>query len=263
MIGAPAPLSRLPQISELMRSESCQSGPRSNKTTFLPARVSTAANTAPAAPAPTIAASTFSSAMSPAPLRQDMRHVRNIDARKAFDGAVDHVDRIVAQHRVDEALRRPFPAFELALAQRIDERPLRRGIKRRIAALVLRLARTIDAGERRAVEICIRRAHFRDPQAQQRMRRRLRQLLIHEMGDAVRARPDRQRLADRFERLDFVRLEHLERHALGAGLPRREPDLASCDREEKRPQASAPDEIPPSKLRHRALLPECLLPYLK
>src|SRR5579871_1773991 len=107
MIGAPAPLSRLPQISELMRSDSCQSGPRSNSTTFLPARVSTAANTAPAAPAPTIATSTFSSAILPAPLRQDVRHVRNIDPRKALDGAVDHINRIVAQHRIDKALLRP------------------------------------------------------------------------------------------------------------------------------------------------------------
>src|ERR1700688_711804 len=109
-------------MSELIRSESCQSGPCSSSTTFLPARVSTAANTAPAAPAPTMTASTFSSAaMSPAPLRQDMGHVGNPEPRQAFDGAVDHIDRVVAQGPVDQCLRGSLPALELALAQPIDE----------------------------------------------------------------------------------------------------------------------------------------------
>src|SRR5215471_17724584 len=102
-------------MSELMRSESCQSGPCSITTTFLPARVSTAANTAPA---PTMTASTFSNvAMSPAPLREDVRHVGHAEARKALDRAVDHVDRVVAQHAVNRRLRRPLPALELGLAQ--------------------------------------------------------------------------------------------------------------------------------------------------
>src|SRR5580704_2517071 len=116
MMGAPLPLRRRPQMSELMRSVSCQSGPRSSSTTFLPARVSTAANTAPAAPAPTMTASTFSSAMSPAPFGQDMGHVGNAEPREAFDRAVDHIDRVVAQGAVDGALRGSLPAFELALA---------------------------------------------------------------------------------------------------------------------------------------------------
>src|SRR5215813_12881477 len=113
---------RLAQMSELMRSESFQSGPRSITTTFLPARVSTAANTAPAAPAPTMTASTFSNvAMSPAPLREDVRHVGHAEAGKALDRAVDHVDRVVAQHGVDGRLRRSLPALELALTQAGDE----------------------------------------------------------------------------------------------------------------------------------------------
>src|SRR3984893_18013846 len=103
MMGAPPPLRRRPQMSELMRSESCQSGPCSSSTTFLPARVSTAAKTAPAAPAPTMTASTFSSvAISPPPLGQDVRHVRNREPREAFDGAVDDIDGVVAHDAVDE-----------------------------------------------------------------------------------------------------------------------------------------------------------------
>ena len=41
--GPPAGFTRRPQMSELMRSESCQSGPCSSTTTFLPALASTAA----------------------------------------------------------------------------------------------------------------------------------------------------------------------------------------------------------------------------
>src|SRR5258708_8749829 len=120
-MGAPLPFKRRPQMSELMRSVSRQSGPCSSSTTFLPARVSTAANTAPAAPAPTMTASTFSSvAMSPAPLGQDVGHVGNPEPREALHGAVGHVDRVVAQGAVDEGLRRSLPALDLALAEAVD-----------------------------------------------------------------------------------------------------------------------------------------------
>src|SRR4030081_679847 len=144
-MGAPLPFRRRPQMSELMRSESCQSGPCSSSTTFLPARVSTAANTAPAAPAPTMTASTFSRvAMSPAPLRHDMRHVGDPEPREAFHGAVDHIDRVVAQRAVDEGLRRPLPALDLALAQPVHEVMLLRGAEVGKSALMQRMAGAID-----------------------------------------------------------------------------------------------------------------------
>src|SRR5258708_29505081 len=121
-MGAPLPFKRRPQMSELMRSVSRQSGPCSSSTTFLPARVSTAANTAPAAPAPTMTTSTFSSvAMSPAPLGQNVGHVGNPEPREALHGAVDDIDRIVTQRAVDKRLRRSVPALDLVLAQPIDE----------------------------------------------------------------------------------------------------------------------------------------------
>src|SRR5882757_10256520 len=102
-MGGPLPRKRLAQMSELMRSESCQSGPCSISTTVLPARVRTAANTAPAAPAPTMTASAFSkAAMSPAPLGKDMGHVRHAEPGKALNGAVNHIDRVIAQRAVDE-----------------------------------------------------------------------------------------------------------------------------------------------------------------
>src|SRR5947209_12645347 len=133
-------------MSELTRSVSCQSGPCSKSSTFLPARVSTAANTAPAAPAPTMTASTFSKlAMSPTPRRQDVRHVGNAQARKALDGAVDHVDRVVAQRAVDGGLPRTLPALELVLAQPVDEIVLLAGGQLGEATLMLGAAGAIDA----------------------------------------------------------------------------------------------------------------------
>src|ERR1700730_16345596 len=156
MMGAPPPLRRRPQMSELMRSESCQSGPCSSSTTFLPARVSTAAKTAPAAPAPTMTASTFSSvAMSPAPGGQDVGHVGNPEPREALHGAVDDIDRVVAQRAVDEGLRGSLPALDLALAQAVDEIMLLRCAQLGEAALVQRLARMIDPAQGRAIEIRI------------------------------------------------------------------------------------------------------------
>src|SRR5215469_14203324 len=90
MKGAPAGLMRRPQISEEMRSVVCQSGPLSITTTFLPALASTAANTEPDAPAPTMTASTFSSAaMSPPPVGRDVRHVGDTQLLVAFHRAVD------------------------------------------------------------------------------------------------------------------------------------------------------------------------------
>src|SRR6266849_7084410 len=96
--GAPAGLTRRPQMSEEMRSEACQSGQLSITTTFLPALDSTAAKTEPDAPAPTMTTSTFSCvAMSPPLFRSDMRHVGDAQGLVAFHGAVDHVDRVAAQ----------------------------------------------------------------------------------------------------------------------------------------------------------------------
>src|SRR5204863_4860484 len=100
--GAPAVWMRRPQKSELMRSESCQSGPVSSTTTFFPVRASTAAYTDPDAPAPTMTASTLSFAMSPPLQRRDVRHVGDAERLVTFLGAVDDVDGIAAQHEVDE-----------------------------------------------------------------------------------------------------------------------------------------------------------------
>src|SRR5712692_2951886 len=160
---------RRPQKSELMRSESCQSGPVSSTTTFLPALARTAAYTEPDAPAPTMATSTFSRvAMSPPLQRRDMRHVGNAERLVALDGAVDHVDRVAAQHEVDEASGRSLPALELVLAHEVDELALLVARKPGEAASALRPARAIDRAERGAVEIRIRRADVEDARFQQR-----------------------------------------------------------------------------------------------
>src|SRR3954462_7493283 len=101
-MGAPAGLSPRPQNSELIRAVSCQSGPLSSTTTFLPALASTDAYTEPEAPAPTMTTSTFSFAMSPPPVRRDMGHVGHAERLVALHGRIDDVDRVAPQHRVDE-----------------------------------------------------------------------------------------------------------------------------------------------------------------
>src|SRR5437870_7687001 len=107
-----------------MRSVSCQSGPCSRMTTFLPAFASTAAKTEPDAPAPTMTTSTFSFAMSPPLGRSDVGHVRNAEAGIALHGAVDDVDGIAAQHQIDERAGRPLPALDLVLAHIVDQAAL-------------------------------------------------------------------------------------------------------------------------------------------
>src|SRR5580704_4389937 len=263
-MGAPLPFRRRPQMSELMRSESCQSGPCSSSSTFLPARVSTAANTAPAAPAPTTTASTFSSAaISPAPLGQNVGHVRNSQTREALHGAVDHVDRIVAQGAVHEGLRRSLPALDLVLTQAIDEVVLLAAVELSKAALVQRPAGAVDPAQRRAIEIHVGRAHLGDPQAQERVSGRHRELLIDEMGDAVLACPDRQRLTQRFQDRRLLRLEHAKRHALGARLPRSEENLGTPYREDQGAQRRGPDEVASRNLCHWGPpFPRLIIPLL-
>src|SRR5215831_1729784 len=130
MNGAPAGFTRRPQKSELIRSESCQSGPLSSSTTFLPALASTAAKVEPDAPAPTMTTSTFSCvAMSPAPLRLDMGHVGDVERFVARHSAVDDVDRVAAQDEIDERTARPFPAVNLVLPHLVDEVVLGGGVE--------------------------------------------------------------------------------------------------------------------------------------
>src|SRR5580704_2139327 len=68
--------------------------------------------------------STFSLAMvcsSPALCRCDMRLIGHAEMGVAIHGAVDHVDRIGAQQKVNKARARTFPAVELVLAHQVDE----------------------------------------------------------------------------------------------------------------------------------------------
>src|ERR1700710_1634745 len=126
MNGCPTGLMRRPHMSDEIRSVSCQSGPLSISTTFLPALASTAANTEPDAPAPAIPTSTFSSvfcclAISPPLVGCDVRQVGNAETLVSLHGAVDDIDRVAPQHEVDLRGRWTLPAVELVLAEPIDE----------------------------------------------------------------------------------------------------------------------------------------------
>src|SRR5262245_24692257 len=160
---------RRPQKSELIRSESFQSGPASNTTTFLPAFASTAAYTEPEAPEPTTTTSTFSFAMSPPLGRRDVRHVGNAQRVVAGHRTVDDIHRIEAQHGIDEAAAWSLPAFDLVLAHIAHEIALL-GFSElgKAATAMKRLTGAIDRAHRRAIEIRIRRAHIEDAGLQQR-----------------------------------------------------------------------------------------------
>src|ERR1700674_1319291 len=161
-------------MSEVMRSPSCQSGPCSSSTTFLPACASTAANVAPEAPAPTMATSTFSLvAISPPLRRSDMRHVGNAQALVPGHGAENDIHRIAAQNEIDEWPRRALPALDLALTQAIDEVVLLGFAElRKAPAAIAALARAIDGAERAPIEIGEGRPHIEDARLQQCIVRR-------------------------------------------------------------------------------------------
>src|SRR5580693_380840 len=145
MKGAPAGLMRRPHMSDEMRSVSCQSGPLSMRTTFLPALASTAANVEPDAPAPAITTSTFSCvAMLPPLVRLDVRHVGDAETLVALHGAVNDIDGVAAQHEIDKPGRRPLPAVDPVLAKLIDEVVLFGGRKRGEAFATAGRARLVD-----------------------------------------------------------------------------------------------------------------------
>src|SRR5262245_46197953 len=191
---------RRPQKSELIRSESFQSAPASNTTTFLPAFAITAAYTEPEAPDPTTTTSTFSFAMSPPLGRHDVRHVGNAQRVVAGHGAVNDIHRIEAQHGVDEATARSLPTLDLVLTHVTDEIALL-GFSElgEATTAVERLAGAIDRAQRRAIEICIRRAHIEDASFEQCFLGRDRNLLIYEVRYPRLARAGDQGFAQRVE----------------------------------------------------------------
>src|SRR3974390_3336141 len=183
-----------------MRSVSCQSGPSSSSTTFLPACASTAANTEPEAPAPTMTTSTFSFAMSPAPGRRDVGHVGNPQGGISVHGPVDDIDGIAAQQQINERSGRALPAFQLALTHAVHQAALLGFAElRKFTSAMKVLARRCDGAERRAVEVGIGRAHVENACLEQGLLRGYRDLLIDEVGDARRARAGHERLAEGIE----------------------------------------------------------------
>src|SRR5262245_60573637 len=226
-------------MSELMRSESCQSGPCSRITTFLPALASTSAKVVPDAPAPTMTTSTFSVAMSPPPGRGDVRHVWNAEAGITIHGAVDDIDRVAAQQQINERSGRALPVGEFVLSHRVDEGALVFLAElRKPEPVVAHPADAIDRPEGRTIEIGVGRADVEDARFKQRLFGRDGDLLIDEMSNAGVAGPRYERFADRLEGLGLCGGERPQRDALGARRARRAQDLhaayAECERAERR-----------------------------
>src|SRR5216683_3187099 len=70
-----------------------------------------------------------------------MRHVRNAEGFVAFDGSVDDIDGVAAQHQVDERSAGALPALDLVLAHRVDEIVLLARIELREPAAAVRSGR--------------------------------------------------------------------------------------------------------------------------
>src|SRR5262249_5602977 len=223
-----------------MRSVSCQSGPCSRMTPFLPAFANTAAKPEPDAPAPTMTTSTFSFAMSPPLGRSDGGHVRNAEAGIALHGAVDDVDGVATQDQVDEWPTRPLPALDFVLAHIVDQAALLGFTElRKRPAVVERLAGAIDRAQRRAIEIRVGRAHVEDARLEQRLLRRNRDLLIDEVRYPGLARPRDERLAEGIERCRLRGGQRAQRDALRPRSARRKQNLGTAHREGERADGRA------------------------
>jgi hypothetical protein len=161
-----------------------------------------------------------------------MRHVWNAEGFVAFDGSVDDIDGVAAQHQVDERSAGALPALDFVLAHRVDEIVLLVRIElREPAAAVERLARLVDCADRCAIEIGIGRAYVEDAGFEQRFPWWNRELLIDEVGDACCARAGNERLAQCLDGLRLAGLEQAERHVLRPGFARGQEYLDAADRE--------------------------------
>src|SRR5262249_49363272 len=207
--------------------------------TFLPTFASTAANTEPEAPAPTMTTSTFSFAMSPPLGRRDVGHVGNAEIGIAIHGAVDDIDGIAAQDEIDERRWRALALIDLVLAHIADEAALLLLAKLRKTAALELLARAVDGTNCRPIEVRVRGPHVEDARFKQRLLGRDGNLLIDEMRDAGLAGAGNECLAQCIQRLRLRSAQGAQWHALRASRPRREQEFSVAHREGERPGCRA------------------------
>src|ERR1700730_16789581 len=244
MKGWPTGLMPRPHMSDEIRSVSCQSGPLSISTTFLPALASTAAKVEPDAAAPAITTSTFSSifscvAISPPFVGCDVRQVGNSEALVSLHGAVDDIDGVAPQYEIDLRGRRTLPAVDLVLAELIDEVVLLGSRKCCEPFAAAARARFVDAANRSAIVIYEGRPDVDDAGFEQRLARRNRELLVDEMRDADLARARYQGLAQRFNGLGLLAIEQAKRHRACAGLAWCHQEVDSAHRKGQHAHAGA------------------------
>src|SRR5215472_10988502 len=197
MDGPPAGLTRRPQISELIRSESCQSGPAPARRLSCLALPSPQRRPSPTHPRRPRRRRLFHlSPWSPPLFRRDMRHVRNAEGFVAVHRSVNDIDGIAPQYQIDERCPGTLPTLDLVLAHGVDEVVLLgRTELCEFAAAVERLARIVDGAQRSAIEIGVGRANVKNARFEQGFLRRNGKLLIDEISDTCRTRAGDERLA--------------------------------------------------------------------
>src|SRR6516165_7741817 len=151
-------------MSELIRSESCQSGPVPARRPFCPALPAPQRKPTPMHPRRPRRHRLFHlSPWSPPLFRRDVRHVRNAEGLVALHGSVDDIDSIAAQNEIDKWSAGAAPALDLVLAHGVDEIMLfARTQPRKFAAAVDCLARIVNSARRSAIEVGIGRANIKD-----------------------------------------------------------------------------------------------------
>src|SRR5215467_11538660 len=173
-----------------------------------------------------------------------MRHIRNTEGFVAFHCSVDDIDRIAAEHQVDERRTWALPALDLVLAHGVDEIMLLAWVKlRELAAAVERPARVVDGIDGSAIEVGVGRANIEDARFEQCFFRRNRKLLIDEVSDACGTRAGDERLTQCLDSLRLVGLEQAERHTLRAGFASRQQYLDTADREREYAGSRALQEV--------------------
>src|ERR1700732_146183 len=202
---------------------------------------------------------TLSLAISPPLFRWNVRHIGTTQRLAPFHRAVDDVDGVRAQHRINSCTWPSGPAFNLVLPHAADKLPLIR--VRQLAEIPSKdpAAALVNRDDGGSVEIGERRTDVEDTGLKQSFVRRHRELLIDVVGDPGLTRMRHQCLAESLQGLGLMGIEKTEGHITRPRLSGRHDDFSSAYGKSQRTQGRALDEAASTNVRHGLLLPDLFL----
>ncbi len=184
---------------------------------------------------------------------RDMRHIGDAETLVPFHSAVDDIDCVAPQDKIDEPGRRTLPAIDLVLAEVIDEVVLLQGRKGDKPFAAAGRARLVDAANGSPIKGCKRRFDVNDACFEERLAGRNRDLLVDKMRDASLARPWHQCLTYRFEGLGLLAIEQSKRHRACARLAPRHQNVDATYSEDEHAHARAFEKDAPLHGVHKFL----------